>query len=127
MDIVLHNCIIPSIFYVIYTMLSEKEFLAVIGKTIHNKRNLKKISCERLAELSEVDYSSLNLIENAKQTPRSYTLYKILYSLDIDILGNFATHSRNVETSLIHKIKMLDEASQRDLLKFLDEFYIKAK
>lgn len=73
MDIVLHNCIIPSIFYGIYTMLSE------------------------------VDYSLLNLIENAKQTPRSYTLYKILYSLDIDMLGNFATHSRNVETSLIYK------------------------
>lgn len=36
-------------------------------------------------------------------------------------------YNYNVETSLIHKIKMLDEASQRDLLKFLDEFYIKAK
>ena len=89
-------------------MLTEKEFLDIIGKTIHKHRNIKKLSCEKLAELSEVDYSSLNLIENGKQTPRSYTLYKILYSLDIDIIDKIYPTNNSIADLLINKIKLLD-------------------
>ena len=108
-------------------MLTEKDFLDIIGKTIHKHRNIKKLSCEKLAELSEVDYSSLNLIENEKQTPRSYTLYKILYSLDIDIIDKIYPTNNSIADLLINKIKLLDEASQKDLLTFLDGFQLKTK
>lgn len=122
-----YNCIIPYINYGIDTMLTEKEFLDIIGKTIHKHRNIKKLSCEKLAELSEVDYSSLNLIENGKQTPRSYTLYKILYSLDIDMIDKIYPTNNSIADLLINKIKLLDEASQKDLLTFLDGFQLKTK
>lgn len=108
-------------------MLTEKEFLDIISKIIHKHRNIKKLSCEKLAELSEVDYSSLNLIENGKQTPRSYTLYKILYSLDIDIVNKIYPVNNSPEDLLINKIKLLDETSQKDLLAFLDNFQVKTK
>lgn len=120
-------CILPYIIHGIYTMLTEKEFLDIISKIIHKHRNIKKLSCEKLAELSEVDYSSLNLIENGKQTPRSYTLYKILYSLDIDIIDKIYPTNNSTADLLINKIKLLDEASQKDLLTFLDGFQLKTK
>lgn len=107
-------------------MLTEAEFLDIISKAIRNKRNSKKLSCEKLAALSEVDYSSLNLIENRKQTPRSYTLYKILYALDIDILEKVDA-KRNVKDELLHKIAQLDESAQHALLDFLNGFSLKTK
>lgn len=107
-------------------MLNEEEFLETISKAIRTKRNLKKLSCEKLAELSDVDYSSLNLIENRKQTPRSYTLYKILYALDIDILEK-VENKENISEELINKIKLLDKASQCALLDFLNGFSLKTK
>lgn len=40
------------------------------------------------------DNKSINQIENAKQNPKSYTLYKILYSLGIDFLENFTLYKK---------------------------------
>lgn len=111
-------------------MLNEKDFQDEISKLIRNNRNLKKISCEKLAELSETDYSSINLIENRKQNPKAYTLYKILFSLDIDLLkltNAHIGHISDVEGRLINKISLLDETSKQDLLKFLEDFQIKSK
>ena len=66
-------------------MLNEKEFLRLISDSIRKRRLAGKISSEKLSELSGMDYSSINLIENQKQNPRSYSLYKLLFALDIDI------------------------------------------
>ena len=124
------NCIISYKFYGIYTMLNEEDFLNEIGKIIRKQRNNKKLSCEKLAELSNADYSSVNLIENRKQNPRAYTLYKILYALDIDLLQLISEKAEtivNTNENLINKISLLDEASQQDLLKFLESFDIKKK
>ena len=111
-------------------MLNEEDFLNEIGKIIRKQRNNKKLFCEKLAELSNADYSSVNLIENRKQNPRAYTLYKILYALDIDLLQLISEKAEaivNTNESLINKISLLDEASQQDLLKFLDSFDLKKK
>jgi transcriptional regulator with XRE-family HTH domain len=108
-------------------MLNEEEFLNAIAKLIRTHRNLKKLSCEKLAALSEIDYSSLNLIENRRQIPRSYTLYKILYALDLNMLK---TEDKNISTDaerLINKIKLMDSQSQKSLLHFLDTFDLKMK
>lgn len=53
-------------------MLNEKEFLRLISDSIRKRRLAGKISSEKLSELSGMDYSSINLIENQKQNPRSY-------------------------------------------------------
>lgn len=48
-------------------MLNEKEFLRLISDSIRKRRLAGKISSEKLSELSGMDYSSINLIENQKQ------------------------------------------------------------
>lgn len=111
-------------------MLDEKDFLDEIGRIIRKQRNNKKLSCEKLAELSNADYSSINLIENRKQNPRAYTLYKIFYALDIDLLKLISEKTEAItgtNENLINKISLLDEAAQQDLLKFLDSFNLKKK
>lgn len=110
-------------------MLSEKDFLDIVSKTIRKKRIQNKISCEKLAELSEVDYSSVNLIENSKQTPRSYTLYKILYALDIDITTplNERIEKSSTFEELINKISLLDEDNKKALLALVTNFIFKLK
>lgn len=49
-------------------MLNEKEFLRLISDSIRKRRLAGKISSEKLSELSGMDYSSINLIENQKQS-----------------------------------------------------------
>lgn len=90
---------------------------------------LHKLSCEKLAELSEVDYSSLNLIENGKQTPRSYTLYKILYALDINIITPLNEKAEKSSTfeELINKISLLDEENKKALLTLVTNFIFKLR
>ena len=63
-------------------MISEIDFAKKLGTYIRRLRNEKKYSIEKLAAISEMDYSSLNKIENGKQNPTAYTLYKILFALD---------------------------------------------
>ncbi|MCI5544055.1 MAG: helix-turn-helix transcriptional regulator [Azospirillum sp.] len=110
-------------------MLNEKDFLEVVSKAIRKRRMQNKLSCEKLAELSEVDYSSVNLIENSKQTPRSYTLYKILHSLDIDITIPLTERIEKSDTfeELINKISLLDEDNKKALLVLVSNFIFKLK
>ena len=124
------HCIIQNKLYGIYKMLNEEDFLDEISKIIRKRRLNKKLSCEKLAEQSNADYSSINLIENRKQTPRAYTLYKILYALDIDLLQLVSEKEEAIVSTnenLINKISLLDEDAQQDLLKFLDSFALKKK
>ena len=67
----------------------------------------------------------LSYLENTR-----YTLYKILYALDIDLLQLISEKAEAIVTTnenLINKISLLDESSQQDLLKFLDSFKLKRK
>ena len=110
-------------------MLSEEEFLTAISDYIRKKRLENNISCEKLAELCEMDYSSVNLIENKKQNPRSYSLYKILSNLDFDIANMVVNtdYSPSIQEKLVKKIRSMPEEHQRSLLKFISEFEIKLK
>lgn len=106
-------------------MLSEEEFKNTIATAIRKMRNAEKKSCEELAAHSGIDYSSLNLIENGKQSPKAYTLYKVLLSLGVDICSIVAdegNRNREPEDVLVKKISRLDEKQQETLLKFLNEF-----
>lgn len=108
-------------------MIEEIEFKKIVGDAIRKLRTSKKYSTEKLAELSNTDYSSVNQIENYKQNPKSYTLYKILRALDVDLMQLIAekTQNRNnIETAVIEKIRMLDDTDLHTLHAFLEQFKI---
>jgi len=111
-------------------MFDEKDFRKTIGGIIRKLRTNKKYSTEKLAELSNTDYSSINQIENGKQNPMSYTLYKILYALDIDILAPMTIKAKkrsNLEDLVIEKIKMMNDENLSSLLAFWEHFEIHKK
>ncbi len=110
-------------------MLNEKEFLRLISDSIRKRRLSNKISSEKLSELSGMDYSSINLIENQKQNPRSYSLYKLLYVLDIDITKDLKENisQQNVEDKILRKLNLMSNIQKEALLKLIDNFEIIAK
>lgn len=116
--------------YRAYTMINEKAFIEIVSGAIRKNRRLKQLSCEKLAELAEIDYSTINLIENGRQLPNSYTLYKVFQALDIDILAmvdNQNLKSEALENSLYSKIKNLNDESKEAIIKFINSFVIKSK
>lgn len=111
-------------------MLEEQEFLRLVGDSIRKKRLSKKISSERLSELSEMDYSSINLIENQKQNPRSYSLYKLLFALDIDITSQLKEnpfHQQDTKNQIIQKLDLMSDKQITSLLKLINDFEIIVK
>ena len=110
-------------------MVSEDELLSVLSDFIRKKRIENNLSCEKLAELCDMDYSSLNLIENKKQNPRSYSLYKILLNLDFDILSQIhkENSSQVLKERLLKKIGTMNEHQVKSWLKMLSLFDINLK
>lgn len=111
-------------------MLNEKEFLRLVSDSIRKNRLAKKLSSEKLSELSEMDYSSINLIENQKQNPRSYSLYKLLYALDIDITASLKDNSpylQETKEKIIRKLDLMDENQLVSLLSFIDNYTLTSK
>lgn len=113
-------------------MLNEQDFRKRLSSAILQLRYKNKYSIEKLAELSDTDYSSVSLIENGKQSPKSYTLYKILAALKVDIFSQIETKTdskskQGLENRLIQYIKTLDEEQMLALLDFLDTFILTTK
>lgn len=110
-------------------MLNEQDFRKRLSAAILQLRYKNKYSIEKLAELSNTDYSSVSLIENGKQTPKSYTLYKILAALKIDIFGQLEVRADSktryaLENKLMQHIKTLDEGQLQAMIDFVDMFTI---
>ena len=110
-----------------YTMLNEQDFRKQLSSAILQLRYKRKYSIEKLAELSNADYSSVSLIENGKQSPKSYTLYKILYALNIDIFKHLeikpdTKNKQALEDTLCRFIKTLDEEQLIALLDFMENY-----
>ena len=123
----LFYCILTTINFMEKAMISETDFIGKLGLYIRRLRSKKKYSIEKLSEYSETDYSSLNKIENGKQNPTAYTLYKIFLALDIDITQKF--EKQNVkQDDLLQKIaiklKVLPQENLKALYQLLDEFEI---
>ena len=111
-------------------MLTEKEFVDKVGSSLLRLRDKKRYSLENLAGFSEVDYSTINQIENGKRTPKSYTLYKLFYTLGVDITDIFSNETEEQEQLtriLTNKIKSLKAPQIRALLEFLDNYELKLK
>lgn len=111
-------------------MLKEKEFLELISNSIRKFRLAKGMSSERLSELSDMDYSSINLIENRKQNPRSYTLYKLLFALDVDITSPLIKETsikQSAKNKIARKLELMSDSQLESLLKLIETFEIATK
>ena len=108
-------------------MLNEKEFLRLISVSIRKRRLASRISSEKLSELSDMDYSSINLIENQKQNPRSYSLYKLLFAFDITKDLKEDLSQQDVKDKIIRKLNLMTDSQRASLLKLIDNFEISAK
>ena len=71
----------------------------------------------------------LYLIENQKQNPRSYSLYKLLFALDIDITKDLKEDisQQDVKDKIIRKLNLMTDSQKESLLKLIDNFEIIAK
>ena len=111
-------------------MLTEKEFVDKISSSLLRLRDKKRYSLENLAVFSGVDYSTINQIENGRRTPKSYTLYKLFYTLGVDITDIFSNETEEQEQLtriLTNKIKSLKAPQIKALLEFLDSYELKLK
>lgn len=108
-------------------MLTQEELINAIADLIRQARQHAGYTLEKLAEKSNIDYSTANLIENGKQNPRVYTVYKLLYSLDIDIvklLNNANNKMSDRRTFMLNKLENLDNGTIEALCELISKFEI---
>ncbi len=123
-------CIITITTLEVYLVLEEQELINEIADILRQLRRRKKYTFDKLSEMSNIDYSTLNLIENRKQNPRIYTLYKLLYALDIDILSLLKDRNNELKdskTSIINKLEKIDLETLESVSELLDNFNISKK
>ena len=66
-------------------MLSKQKFTEIVGNNIKKIRQKKGWSQDKLSEECGFYRTSINLIETAKRTPSSYTLYRIAKALKVQV------------------------------------------
>ena len=66
-------------------MLSKQKFTEIVGDNIKKARTKKGLSQEELAAKCQFYRTYINLIEVAKRTPSSYTLYRIAKALEVPV------------------------------------------
>ena len=66
-------------------MLAKSRFTEIVGMNIRKHRQQAGISQEELAAKSGFYRTYINLVETAKRTPSSYTLYRLAKALNISV------------------------------------------
>lgn len=66
-------------------MLGKNAFTQIIGTNIKSIRNKKGLSQEELADLCGFYRTYINLVETARRTPSSFSLYRIAKALKVDV------------------------------------------
>lgn len=66
-------------------MLAKSRFTEIVGGNIRKYRKLANMSQDDLAAKCGFYRTYINLVETAKRTPSSYTLFKLAKGLSIDI------------------------------------------
>ncbi len=123
-------CIITITTLEVYLVLEEQELINEIADILRQLRRRKKYTFDKLSEMSNIDYSTLNLIENRKQNPRIYTLYKLLYALDIDIVNLLKDKNNEMndsKTAIMNKFEQIDLETLESVSELLDNFKILRK
>ena len=84
-------------------MLNEKDFYKQLSILIKTKRKDLNLTNESLFMSSGVDLSKISLLQNNKTGCNAYTLYKILFTLNIDIF-NINNINKNTLDQNINKL-----------------------
>ena len=95
----------------------------LLGKRLKELRKQKGLSQERLAELVEIEPTSLSNIENGRNYPLFTTLEKILAILEVDFIDVFKFQHHDTHKNLMSEInKILNDNPDR-----MKDFYKIAK
>lgn len=111
-------------------MLKQEEFISSLAAILKQARYDKKYTLEKLAEKSETDYSTVNLIINGKQNPKIYTVYRLLYALDIDITELIAKKKKEMQDdrfAAINRLSKLDTNTLETLYELTEQFELLKK
>ena len=84
-------------------MLNEEDFYKQLSILIKTKRKDLNLTNESLFMSSGVDLSKISLLQNNKTGCNAYTLYKILFTLNIDIF-NMNNINKNTLDQNINKL-----------------------
>lgn len=90
-------------------MLSEEEFYKNLATFIKTKRKNLNLTNEKLADISDMDLSKISLLQNGKHGCSGYSLYKLLHSLNVNILdSNIILNSKQLEKNIVHIEEILN-------------------
>lgn len=98
-----------------------------IGEKIKEIRKKKKISQEKLAELTEMNFRTISRIETSRNIPNLETLEKIASTLDVNISDFFDSTASKSRENMIKEIEViinnLTNKDLRNLYKILHDLY----
>ncbi len=66
-------------------MLSKAKFTEIIGQNIKRERTKQRLTQDELSFRCGFYRTSINLLETAKRTPSSYSLFKIAKALKVEV------------------------------------------
>lgn len=99
--------------------MEPKPFLKILGERIRTLRKAKKISQERLAELSSLHPTYISNMEQGKVNASIYSYYKVANALEIPLseLVNIPKVKVNTEyenelIAIISQLRSLDKKQQ---------------
>ena len=90
----------------------------LLGKRIKELRKRKELSQEKLAELAQIEPTSLSNIENGRNYPSFMTLEKILKVLKTDFIEVFKFTQHNEPENLLIEIESILKANPEKIQDF---------
>lgn len=66
-------------------MLSKKRFTQIVGDNIRKLRQERGLTQDELSHKCGFYRTYINLLETAKRTPSSYTLFKVAKGLEVEV------------------------------------------
>lgn len=98
----------------------------LLGKRIKELRKLKNLTQENLAELINIETSSLSAIESGRHFPSLLTLEKIAQNLNVELKVLFdykqLQSTQELKESIINNIDKLDGKKLSLIYKFIEEY-----
>lgn len=66
-------------------MLSKQRFTVILGQNIRKAREDQGLTQDELSHICKFYRTYINLVETAKRTPSSYSLYRIAKGLGVSV------------------------------------------
>lgn len=99
----------------------------LLGKRIKEIRKYKKLTQEQLAEMVDIETSSLSGIESGRFFPSLHVLDKIAFALEVELVDFFRFSNvdipQDLDLELINIIKNLDEKNKVLIYKLLKTLF----